>query len=196
MKKIQRPGTGTLLTDHFRLISRVNPELEEFVVPTAQVADLSLGATPPICRSATMQFSNSPVAAQRSVWRIESPPGIILKIKHFWVLNVDVAGDLTVHFGNSLAVVPTVAATSRFTEGRLTGAELPGGLVLHDTQVATLAAFEWRRFLGVLGEIEYSPPNWVVGTGRPGEFGFIEFLATAIQNSVNVAIEWDEFSVI
>lgn len=196
MKKIQRPDAGTLLTEHFRLTSRVSPQLEEFIIPTAQVSDLSIGATPPTCRSGAMQFSNSPVVGERSVWRFESPPGVICKIKRFWCLNVDVDGDLTAHFGSSLAVVPTVAATSRFTDGRLTGLEPPAGLVLHDTQVGLLAAFEWRRFIPLLTDITIEPNNWVAGTGRRGEFGFIEFLLTGVASSVNVSMEWDEFTVV
>lgn len=195
-KQIQRPDTGTLLTDHFRLSSRVAPELDEIVTPTVTVADLTKGSTPPICRSAAAQFSQGVVAAERAVWRLEAPPGVILKVTSFWLSNIDATSDCNVHFGSSFAVVPSVASVSRFTDGRLTGAELPGGLLLHDTQVAALAAFEWRRLLDPLEEINFTPPNWIVGTGLPGSFGFIEFGMGSLITGVNVSLEWDEFQLV
>jgi len=198
VKDIQRPGVGTLLTDFFRLTGRVSPKLEEFVVPTVSVGDLSKGSPPPVCRSVSGRFSIGITAGERAVWAFTMAPGTIGRITSLSMLNVDVAGNFTVHFGSALAVFPTTAITaSLFTDGRLSaGDEEPAGKLFTDTQVGALTAFEWQRNVGIGEVVDYRPPNWLVGTGVPNVTGTLEFLCTGVANGVVFTMEWDEFQIV
>jgi len=198
MKNIQRPGVATLLTERYRLQSRVHLGLEEFVVPTSRVADDSKAEADPIVRSGSAQFSQGIVAAERAVAQFQTVPGIIGVIRQITVTNIDVVSFLFVHFGPSFAVVPTNVADSRFTDGRLLGqgSQNPGGRLVFDTQVAALASFEYRLFMGVAETRVFQPNNWVCGTGNANETGFIEFAMSSLITGMALTVEWDEYEIV
>jgi len=193
---IQDPKVSELLQEQYRLQSRFRPALEDFITPSAIVADLSEAARPPILRSAASAFSQGVVGGERVVWRFETPPGAIAKIRSFTITNETNVSDLRVHFGPSFSVVPTTSAARRFTDGRVLGKgqQIPGGLLVYDTQVAAIAAYEWRRLFTAGETLTIHPNNWVCGTGNPTEFGFIEFEQSVVAGGTIFAMEWDEWS--
>ncbi len=193
---IQRPDIGALLQSFFRLTGRIPLELESFVLPTVQVGDLAGGATPPVTRRAVMTFTQAAVAAERAVWRLEVPGNVIAVVRDVWV-ETNGGTSITVFFGSSFAVVPTTLISARFTDGRLLqNLERPAGVIIHDTQVAALAATNWRRTSFASPDIlPWTGLNWVCGSGDPDQFGFIEFAANALNVQVSVQMTWDEYQL-
>lgn len=192
--QIQRPQVAELLTRFFRLTGRVRPSLDDVVIPTVQIGDLTGGATPPIIRSASAFAEPTKTAGERATWRLEAPPGTLLDVKVIWVLNYDVESSLRVHFGTSIATPPDLAP-SRYTDGRITGSETPAGILLSGTQAGLLANYQWLQNFGAVARETIYPNNWIVGTGNPGTFGFLELQSTSANNLMALNLQWDEYQI-
>lgn len=195
---IQTPQVGSALQELFRLQGRVRPALEEFIIPTVQVGDLTFGSAPAKRRHVTTFFNVPAVVGERPVWRWEIPGGIIGALTSFWVEPpAATPGSVSVFFGSSIAA-PATQAVASYSDGRILRAgELPAGVVSFGTQVGALAARTWeKRAQPTPDSRTWETPGWILGTGVPGQFGFIEFACNLLNASVNVCMEWDEFQLV
>jgi len=201
MVDIQDGGLiSTRLQKLLRIQGRLAPRLEESVIPTIQVADLAVGAAPPMCRCATASVGLAAVAAEFGQFRMEVPAGVIAVIRKFKV--VPAADDfLKVFFGTSILVADLgTVHTSTFTDGRQLagpGPELPAAVLRSGNRVATLATTNWRMEVNAQPNQNWQEPSspWVVGTGNPATTGFIEFQLGTVNVAAQSQLEWDEYQL-
>lgn len=189
---IQTPGVGAALQRLFRLQGRVRPSLEEFVIPTVQVADLSQGSVPPVRRHAVSFFNQPGVAGQSATWRLEVPPSVLARIDRIYVTPA-AAGPMFANFGSTIAV-PAGNAANEFSDARVrANGELPAGLVTFGTQVAILAG-TWRVDVAANEVTEIRPRAWLIG-GLFDAFDFLEMQFFQANTAVTVAMEWEEYQI-
>jgi hypothetical protein len=204
--EIQNPRAGAALTDAFDLKGRVRPELEEFIVPTVLVADVSASAPPAVQRTATCYFSEAAVAGQRTCFQFICPPGTLAVIKRvsFFTNSLSAARSWFLIFsGNSpLLGKPTNQADMKFTDGRLerTGV-VPSCQLWFGRKVSTLTAV-WalpQNYVDAsLGSAEcvYEPKaGWIVGSGVAGESSYLEGAFDLVNTHQSGVVEWEEFQV-
>lgn len=200
---IQDPSVGVTLQNLFNLQGRVRPSLEEFVVPTVQIADLSGYARPPVTRRATCLINQNPVAGERFVMRFEAIPGTICVLRRIRVAP-STQGNFSWQFVGNAATLGALGTTAvkSFADGRLltgnpSGLQRPSGVLTTGTQVGGLATPQGQAIAPVTGLVLDIPdPGWVVGTGNPSLFGFFEAQIATVNITVVGSMEWDEYSVI
>lgn len=199
-KDIGNPIVGTLIQQAFDLQGRIQMVVEESIVPTVSLGDLSLGSPPPNLRHATASWDESGVAGERFVARIEVPGNIIAVITRINFIPRGSTIEMVADFGSSFPIPTSGAASKRFTDERVRApggspAQQPAGVVTTGTQVAALAVQPFRmRAIDAVDNI-FDPKGWILGTGRPGQFGFIEFAAGTANVRIEGTIEWDEYQI-
>ncbi len=194
--KIQRPDIWSGLQRLFRFTGRGALEFEPFIISTVQVADLSLGSQPPVRRSAAARMDQAAVALESAVVRFEMPGSGLMHIRSLTVNAVAAGGPVLAFFGSSIAV-PANTADKSFTDGRLLQAgELAGGVMTFGTQVAALGTIHWSRSLNADTPVVFHPNNWIVGSGLPGQFGFLELQLLGPNVRFQCSAEWDEYSIV
>ena len=203
--EIQTPRAGQALTDAFDLKGRVRPELEEYVVPVVNVADLSAGAPPAIQRTATAYFSKDAISGQRACFQFIVPGGTLAVIKRISFYGVVTATDAWfILFSAASAALgkPASQATSSFTDGRLqqTGV-VPSSQLWFGSKVSTLNA-DWALPLFMTdqtygtSEAVYEPTGgWVVGSGVDGVSSYLEGAFDGTNMDQSCVLEWEEFQV-
>jgi len=205
--KIQNPLVGTLLQRAFGLQGRVRPELEEFIVPTVSLGDLSLSFPPDTVRHCAAQVSITGVTSQRSVGRFEVLGGCIAVIRRIQLFSATDPGDFSCQFVGNTATLSPLATTAPkgFTDGRLLagsmgGAQTPSSVLTTGTQASSIGTVTFRaRMLPVTNGslFIYEPAGgWVVGTGQAEGIGFWQWQVSANNNNVNGSIEWDEYQLV
>jgi len=198
---IQDPTVGGALQALFSLQGRVRPALEEFIVPTVRIADLSQGATPAISRHASAAFNQAAVAGEHAQLRFEMIPGALAVIRRLHLV-ADTDTMIRINFpGNAatLGALGTVAAKG-FTDGRVLagspgGEQNPAAVLTYGTAVAPLGAFQVFFQALATEEVNIEPRGWVVGTGRPDLYGFLELDTYSLNVQLRGSIEWDEYQL-
>ena len=205
--EIQNPRAGQALTDAFDLKGRVRPELEEYVVPVCNVADLTAGAPPAVQRTATAYFSQAAVGGQRACFQMIVPGGTLARIRRVSFFSADSLAQPDAWFllfsAQSAALgKPASQANTSFTDGRLqqTGV-VPSAQVWFGTKVSTLTA-DWALPLFYQDQTtgassnSYEPTaGWVVGSGVAGVSSYLEGAFDEVNEAQTVVIEWEEFQV-
>lgn len=194
---IQDPQVGTALQRLFLLQGRVRPFLEEYVIPTVQIADLSAGQNPPLIRHVSAQFVQAAVAAEFCTLQISTPPGTILRVKRM-VFSLGGAMQVNAFFGTSIAAAPANDADQSFTDQRVRESlnAGPAGLLKFGTQAAALATTQWGQSLPATPAIVIEPTNWIVGSTMASVEGFMELQFTVVNTVVTGSIEWEEFYLV
>jgi len=188
---------ATRLQRLLRTQGRLAPELEEFVLPVIQVANLSEGGAPPVSRSAVMNTTLGAVAGEFGQMRLSAPPGILAVVKKFKFKPNSVL-DVLVFFGTSLAVanLPNAHIPS-FTDGRLRDSldTDPSAQILSGNQAAGFVTTNWRYTAQDTPNDDWVYPStpWVVGTGTQGTTGHLEFQLGTANVAAGVVIEWEEY---
>lgn len=204
--QINNPLVGQLLQRAFQLQGRVAPRLEEFIIPTISLGDLSESFPPDVVRHATLEFSEAAESGERFVGRFETVPSTIAVITRL-VLKCSVAtAEFSCSFVGNAATLLALANTAdkSFTDGRLlagapTGAQAPASVFTHGTQVGGLAGFQFRQAFSPLDSgsiLILEPKNWVIGTSGGSLFGFWEMQVALSNAVVNGSIEWDEYALV
>ena len=203
--EIQNARASQVLTDAFDLKGRVRPELEEFIVPTVTVADLSTGAPPPVQRTSSAYFSQDAVSGQRCCFQFIVPGGTLAVIKRVSFYGVVTATDAWfILFSAASAALgkPATQANASFTDGRLqqTGV-IPSAQLWYGTKVSPLNA-DWALPLFMTdqtygsAEAVYEPTGgWVVGSGAPGVSSYLEAAFDGTNMAQACVLEWEEFQV-
>lgn len=203
-KEINNPYVGEILTRAFNLQGRVRPLLEEFIIPTVSLGDLSEGTAPPIGRRATCFITQAAVAGERWIGRFESIAGVICVMRRIFLASSAGGNFSWAPRGNAatLGALGTVAAKS-FADGRILAgnpngsAQQPSGVFTHDTAVAGIAGVVGQRDITVTGfDMLIQGSGWVVGTGHPALVGFLEMQIAANNSLVEGYLEWDEFALV
>lgn len=195
------------LREFFRLTGTVKPELEEFVLPTVLVGDLSNGAKPSTRRHAAVFADRGATVGEVPLFRLEIPGGIIGVVTE-WSFTSDTSAQvLRVNAGTTIldADLPTIIDPV-FTDERLTlgadaagqpPAQLPGGVLLSGSRVAQLGTFQKRVTEGPnTFQSTQRPQGWVIGSGTPDRFGFLEFAGEIVNLRTRLQIEWDEYQIV
>lgn len=198
---IQSPAVGTALQDLFGLQGRVRPALEEFIIPTVQVADIGQGSAPYVRRHAIARWYQAAVAAEYFTMRFEMIPGTIAVVRHMQV-TAGGTGSLRVNFAGNAATIAALAttATKGFTDGRILagsagGGQTPAGVLTYSTSAALVGTYQGQIRLTTTPYDLY-PDGWVIGTGASGLFGFLEFAFDNANQVVQGYVEWDEYQVL
>lgn len=200
---IGNPRIAEALQQAFQLQGRIRPVLEESVLPVVVLGDLGEGQAPATSRRATALINETATVGERFVMRFEMIPGTIGVVRQ---INLRASVDFTnfswVNRGNA-AVLGALATTAAkgFMDGRiLPGSgkpQQPAGVLTTGTQIGALLGGVGQIDLGTEG-IRYTIPGggWVVGTGAPGLFGFLEFQIATNNILVEGSIEWDEYPLV
>lgn len=199
---IQDPTVGVVLQGLFKLQGRVRPALEEFIIPTVQVADISQGARPATRRRAVAGIAQAAVAGQVFQARFEIPGGMIAVIRRINLSSTTGAMNIRFNFPGNAASIAALAGVSAkaFTDGRLlpgapSGAQQPAGVLTFGTNAAALATTQAVFRLFATQELVIYP-DWVVGTGHPQLVGFLEFESNTANAQVAGSVEWDEYPIV
>ena len=204
--EIQNARASQVLTDAFDLKGRVRPELEEFIVPTAQIADLSAGLPPAVQRTATYYVAQAAVSGQRFVFQLAVPPGVITVVKRMMLYGITASPRplLAKFAGNTSGITtPATTAGSCFTDGRLaqTGAQ-PSSKLYYNTQVSNIAGSDWALPLYLNNATwnsaarEFEPKwGWVVGSGNNEQYGYFEGTFDLVNTAMAMTLETEEFQI-
>lgn len=205
-KDINNPLVGELLQRAFDLKGRVRPSLEEFIVPTISLGDLSLSLGPSIKRHAACRVAQAAVSGQRFVFRFEAIPGTICVITRVFFHSAAGATEFAGAFVGNAATVSGLGSTALkgYTDGRLLpgtpfGAPVqPSGVVTFGTQVGPGGILALFSIQVPAAGLVYEPPpgTWVVGTGGSSLFGFLEGFLALNNTLVTGGFEWDEYPVL
>lgn len=204
--EIQNNRPAAALTEAFDLKGRVRPELEEFIVPTVLVADVSQNSPPAIQRAVTAYWSQAAAIGQRSCFQFHCPGGTLAKIKRisFFSTGLTAADAWFLLFsGSTLAGgISGSTATSSFTDGRLqqTGVA-PSCSITYGTRVSAVPA-DWAIPLFMTdqtygsAQVAFEPQwGWVVGSGLQGITSYIEASFDGVNMPSASVMEWEEFQV-
>lgn len=202
--RIGNPRVSENLVRLFNLTGSVSPELEEFIIPTVQVANLDMGSPPPVQRTATFYAGQEAVSGERFVFQLAVPPGVIAVIKRIMFYGITASPRaLLAKFAGSTSGITTPATTagSCFTDGRLAGAgATPSSKLYYNTQVSNISGSDWGLPLYVntgtwaSGAREFIPQwGWVVGSGNSTESGYFEGTFDLANSAMSMTLEIEEF---
>ena len=203
--RIGNPRVTDQLVRLFNLTGKVSPELEEFVLPTVQVANLELGSPPAIQRTATFYAAQSAVSGERFVFQLAVPPGVVAVIKRMMVYGITAQPRaLLARFAGTTSTLtpPATEAGSCFTDGRLhTTGQTPASKLLYNTQVSNVTGSDWALPLYLNNATWNSAarefvPNWgwVVGSGNGEQSGYFEGTFDYPNTAISMTLEIEEFT--
>ena len=193
---IQVPTVGAALQRLFRLQGRVKPALEEFILPVVKIADLSRSEPPPLTRGATARFFRAAVALEFGTFRFEIPGEMIAHVRALYLTPNGSAGSFRFHFGSTIPA-PSGTAQKSFTDLRLLQlGQSPAGVLTFGTQVAVLTPLQFQVAAEDLLTYKLEPDSWIVGSGVPGVFSFLEGQFSVLNTAINVSMLWDEYPIV
>lgn len=205
--EIQNPRAGAALTDAFDLKGRVRVELEEFIVPTVIVADVSASSPPGVQRTVSAYWSKDAVAGQRACFQLSCPGGTLAVIKRLSFFSTAVTAPdawFIVLPGSTIdGGISAEVAVKAFTDGRLqeTGVE-PSCVVTFGTRVSNVSAADWAIPLFLpdattgAAEAVFEPSwGWVIGSGKAGVTSYLEGSFDGVNMPMTGVIEWEEYQV-
>jgi len=186
---IQNARASSAIHDEFNIVGRYRPQIDEVVVPTALVADLT-GISSPLRRRRVFQsLFQGAVAAEFSAWRWEVPPGVVIQVTRIYF---GTNGTYIINTGQAQLAVMATRAGEAFMDNRLVLAgENPAAGVFNGTQVAAITGINKTGAASNLGPAW--EPNFVVA-GVGGAFGFLEMQFNVLNTAVSVALEWTEYT--
>jgi len=199
---IQDPTVGSALQRLFNLQGRVRPALEEFIIPTVQVAALEGHAPPPVTGLASCTAYVAATAGEYATLRFEVPGGILAELLE---INVTAAADGSLSLANrgNAATVAGLAGTA--TKGYLDGRLLPGstfqgnpaGVLTYGTQAALIIGTPWIvRLQNGVPRTFALPRGLVLGTGVSGAYGFLELQFNVANAALTrCSLIWREYAI-
>ena len=192
--RIQNPLVGELLTAAFRLTGRIQPQLEEFIVPVVVVGDLGDGGPIPVRRAAISSSFFTAVPGELPTATFECPPGTMCQITKFFVLGPP-GSTLTmrVSFTNA-GVIQPAAAKKDFTDGRLTEEnQRPVGTLFVGSQAGNIGPITGHFVFLDTSRTEIHPKNWIIGSGKLAQFGHVQFQISTANIDITWGVEWIEY---
>jgi len=200
---IQDPTVGSALQALFSLQGRVRPALEEFIIPTVRVADLSRGASPPLSRICSAAIAGiAAVVGELATVRFEVPPTLLAEILSIrYAFNA--VGGLKISFPGNAAAVSGLGSTVLPTrqgliDGRVANQAQPAAVITYGTQAGSLSPYQYFEQTWATNQTTHVdlPSGIVVGTGR-SNYGFMEMQWNPANTQVaGLSIVWREFAVV
>jgi hypothetical protein len=197
---IQNPALGQVLQRAFNLVGRVRPYLDEVIVPVVSLGELGEGSAPPVIRSAAAQYTlGGGGAGTFQVGRFEIPGNNIATIDRIAVTAAAQTYFLINH-GSSITA-PANTADKAYKDGRLLEVgETPAGVVTYENAAAVLGTLQERYLVDNLVQpglvVPFPPGKTIVGSGRPGQFGFLEWGLLAANTAIRLTIHWTEYQLV
>lgn len=206
---IQTPNVGGLLTEFFRLVGTVRPELEEIVMPTILVGDLS-GSSPPVARRhASAQGAQVAAAGQNAFFELAMlDPNTIAVVTDIFAFSTAASDQLRVASSGGILTGGATTCTARYTDERvrrsrpsgesfpgfifrqqsLGGGPIAGNLVQSRFKIPLLASTE--------PEFHYRPSGLVLrGSTAPSLSGGLTLCNDVVAATLVLGIEWDEYQL-
>lgn len=190
--RVQNPRAGSALQREYDLRGRVNPMIDEMIVPVAIVSNLARQAGLPLTRRvAAFRFMGAGGAGFYSDQRLETPPNVFLELRQLRA-TTDTSGVLRVHFGSTITA-PTSSATQAFMDGRLRaqGATPAARLYADNTYGAQLTGSQLRFTLTAGTDLVLTGIDWPLG--RTDAYDFLEFGHDTANASLQLSLVWDEY---
>jgi len=179
------------------LQGRVKPSLEEYVIPTIQVADLAQGGLPPVTRRCVIQFDVAGVVGEVATVSFEVPGGVLAVLRNL-KCNSAADANLLMFVGSSVNTAGFTEKSGVLVDGRLRATESESAATfVFGTQAGALAQIDWRMGApaGISLELIVNNLGWAVGSGRPDQFGFMEFQLESSNTTGRFTVEWDEYQI-
>jgi len=194
---IQTPLVGSALQRLFGLQGRVRPSLEEFIVPTVQVANLDDGSPPNVSRTASSFGSQAAVAGEFGTFRLEVPPGTIAEVLAVYLPVPSATFNLRIATTDAPAALANTGS-KRFWDGRLNFEnQLPAGVLTFGTQVAALTTVIGLIPVTTVENTIWTPPRGlIVGSGKQGQFGFFMIQNATANQALIATIVWREYALV
>lgn len=195
--KIQSPDVARRIAEFFGIRGKYLPEVEEFVIPTLQIGDLSVAGVPPVGRHASVAFDVAAHATQKWTFRLYAE-GLLCVITDFRLIPVAGGG---AHVRASFAGGPAPAPLTpgfidhRITDGQLFPAQVPGAIVGASTQASNINPIIWRSALADLVDNHYQPKGWVIGSDKQGGNGALMLQIGSNNVRCHGSVEWDEYQI-
>lgn len=194
--RIQGPDVARRVAEFFGVRGKYRPEVEEFIVPTVQVGDLSVPGLPPVSRHASCRINVAPTAGEYSMFGLAALPGLICVITDIDVFS-SVANSVVADFRDERAMTPLTAffTDNRLTLGQRFPAQVPAAVIGANTEVMILAQQAWGATLPASIPRHFSPKGWVIGSGLAGGTGHLHLSLTTVNVGLFGSVEWDEYEV-
>lgn len=190
-KDVGQPGIGSALTRLLSLRGRVSPKLEEFIVPTVQVADIQQSAEPAERLGAWAQRGEAAVAGEVFHARFEAPPNVVCHIQSIMIEPDGVDTEVLMAFGNTLGD-PGNTATEDYTDGRLPAPRVPAAVLRTGTVAAGLAVPTYR-YPVIADQFNELRPEDLIVAGSQSQSQFFELSVTTANILVRMAMRWREY---
>ena len=182
-----------------RLQGRVRPQIDSIIVPTVSVGDLGDCQEPGVCLLSQSQGTSPAVAAEFGAFRLDVPVGIIAVIRKIWIEVPAAAGAVAFRMG-AAAVLTLTNPGANITgivdqRANVPNVLIPGATLTDGTSVATIQSVStWTQSVLAAGTL-ILPNRWVIGTGQAAGVLEIQTLS-AVNVTMNLALEWEEFAVV
>lgn len=192
---IQVADIGSALQYLFRLQGRVRPALEEFIVPTVLVGDVSQSSPPFVSRRATAQYFINATVGEKATMLFRAPANTLAVLHRIRAMADTTKGHLIANFGQTISD-PAGVNTTELTDSRQRA--LSGQAVcsfLAGTQVAALPSASFRRPLVADTPVDIDlTPGWAVGgLGVPDA---VELQFTTANVQLVGTFEWTEYVLV
>jgi hypothetical protein len=194
--KIQSPDVARRVAEFFGIRGKYTPAVEEFIIPTIQVGDLSISGVPPVSRHASVAFTVAGVAAEGFNFRLLAPGGVLCVITDIILLPANIAS-FSASFTLQAAAGALVPAftDSRLTLGQLFPENVPAAVCEANTVGAPLVNISWRSRTTPNVAIHFQPKGWVIGTGKEDVDAALMLQCETDDLHVYGSVGWDEYPI-
>lgn len=187
---IQDPGVGTALQRFFRLVGRVRPSLEEYVIPVVSVGDISQNSEPAVSRLCIAQEFTGSVAPDFPTFRIEAQAGTVVRLRKLWFRTQSAS-----YFYLSRAALGTVSTpvTAVLSDARAPGT--PNSEVYED-DTTSIASGALMRLWGSTSMQEVDLSHIILSPRENAAIDWVTFQHSVAGESVVWTLLWEEFPIV
>lgn len=189
---LQSPDPAIKLAQQYGIRGLFSPDLVPSLQPVVVIDDLTGGIENIPRRIATGTVTKTGVAATVTVFRFETPPGIIAHITKIWILP-ETGTDMDIHWGASV-IAPATFSAGAYTDGRLRSeGQIPAARFGMDDYATPPTPTQGKLTANANNTLALTHDvSWIMG--RTDAFDFLEIWDSAADQNLTVAITWEEFS--
>jgi hypothetical protein len=197
---IQTPNVGSLLSEFFRLVGTVRPQLEEMVLPTVSIGDLS-GSSPPVRRRhASAQGAQVAAAGQNAFFELAMlDPNTLAVVTDIYASSSSATDGLFVASSSGIVTGAGITThTARYTDQRVRGSAAPGYLFRSQSLAGGPIAnnLVQMRFPLTTALLHIKPEGLVLlGAAAPSLAGGLTICQEDVAETLLMTIEWDEYQL-
>lgn len=189
---LQSPDPARKLARQYGIKGLFTPEIIPTLQPVVLIDDLVGGIENNPVRLAVGVSNMAGVAAEFSVHRFETPPGIIARIIGM-AMQVELNTLVQFHFGASVAA-PASFKAGVLTDGRLRSkGELPAARIGFDTYGTAPAVSDFQLSgQATTNLVIFNKVDFIMG--RTDGFDFLEVWHPVVDKDLNISWLWEEFN--